>query len=126
MFKILFSFSFFYLWYSYHMYVIPSQLFHSPCTCAKSLYSCLTLCDPMDYNLPGSSVHGILQARILEWVAISHSRGSSWPRDQTHVSFISCIGRRVLYNQHHMGSPTVLGYTVCFQYLFFLLLRDFY
>ena len=39
--------------------------------------SCLTLCDPMDYSLPGSSVHGILQARILEWVAISYNRGSS-------------------------------------------------
>ena len=42
---------------------------------------CLTLCDPMDCSLPGSSVHGILQARILEWVAISFSRGSSRPRD---------------------------------------------
>ena len=48
--------------------------------------SCLTLCDPMDCSLPGSSVHGILQARILEWVAISFSRGSSRPRDQTQVS----------------------------------------
>ena len=46
--------------------------------------SYLTLCDPV--GLPGSSVHGILQARILEWVAISFSRGSSWPRDQTQVS----------------------------------------
>ena len=45
--------------------------------------SCLTLCEPMDYSLPGSSVHGILQARILEWVAIPLSRGSSWPRDWT-------------------------------------------
>ena len=50
--------------------------------------SCLT-CDPMVCSLPGSSVHGILQARILEWVAISFSRGSSWPRDQT---CIPCIG----------------------------------
>ena len=48
--------------------------------------SCLTLCDPMDCSPPGSSVHGILQARILEWVAISFSRGSSWPRDWTQVS----------------------------------------
>ena len=45
--------------------------------CAKSLQSCLTLCDPMDCSLPGSSVHGVLQARILEWVAISSSRKSS-------------------------------------------------
>ena len=43
--------------------------------------SCLTLCDPIDCSWPGSSVHGILQARILEWVAVSSSRGSSWPRD---------------------------------------------
>ena len=49
------------------------------------------LCDPMDYSPPGSSVHGILQARILAWVAISSLRGSSQPRDQTHVSCISCI-----------------------------------
>ena len=48
---------------------------------------CLTLCDHMDCNLPGSSVHGILQARILEWVAISYFRGSSWPRDQTQISY---------------------------------------
>ena len=46
----------------------------------------------MDYNLPGSSVHGIFQARVLEWGAISISRGSSWPRDQTQVSHIA--GRR--------------------------------
>ena len=44
---------------------------------------CLTLCDPMDYSLPGSSVHGILQARIPEWVAITWSKGSSQPRDRT-------------------------------------------
>ena len=43
--------------------------------------SCPTLCDPMECSLPGSSVHGILQARVLEWVAISFSRGSSRPRD---------------------------------------------
>ena len=48
---------------------------------------CLTLCDPMDCGLPG--VHGILQARTLEWVAISFSRESSWPRDQTRVSCIA-------------------------------------
>ena len=52
---------------------------------------CLTLHGPMDCSLPGSSAHGIFQARILEWVAISFSRGSSWPRDQTCVSHI--VGR---------------------------------
>ena len=50
--------------------------------------SCLTLCDPMDYSSPGSSVHGIFQARILEWVS-AFSRGSSWPRIRTHVSCIT-------------------------------------
>ena len=53
--------------------------------------SCPTLCDPMDSNPPGSSVHGILQARILEGVAISSSRGSSPAGDQTHVASVSCI-----------------------------------
>ena len=51
--------------------------------------SCLTLCDPVDCNLPGSSVQGILQARTLEWAAISFFRGSSWPRDRTRVSGIA-------------------------------------
>ena len=51
------------------------------CLCAKLLHSCLTLCDSMDCSPPGFSVHMILQARILEWVAISSSRGSSPPRD---------------------------------------------
>ena len=50
--------------------------------------SCLTLCDPMDCSPPGSSIHGIFQARILEWAAISFSRGSSRPRDQTLISRI--------------------------------------
>ena len=55
---------------------------------AKSLQSCPTLCDPRDGSPPGSPVPGILQARILEWVAISFSRGSSWSRDRTQVSRI--------------------------------------
>ena len=52
------------------------------------LQSCLTLYDPMDYSPPGSSIHGILQARKLEWVAMPPSRGSSQPRDQTRVSYL--------------------------------------
>ena len=51
--------------------------------------SCLILCDPMDSNLPGSSVHGNLQARLLEWVAGPFSRGSSQPRDRTQISHIT-------------------------------------
>ena len=57
----------------------------------KSL-SRVRLCDPIDCSPPGSSLHGILQARVLEWVAISFSRGSSWPRDRTQLSRIP--GRR--------------------------------
>ena len=57
---------------------------------AKSLQSRPTPCDPMDCSLPGSSVHGILQARILEWVAISFSRGSFWSRDRICVPWGSC------------------------------------
>ena len=60
--------------------------------CAKLLQSCLTLYDPMDCSLPGSSVHGISQARILEWVAIFFSRRYSQPRDPTRVSYTA--GRR--------------------------------
>ena len=57
--------------------------------------SCLTLHHSRDYSSLGSSVHGIFQARILEWVAISYSRGSSWPRGQIRIS---CFGRWVLYH----------------------------
>ena len=78
--------------------VLEWWLSHCKCVCAKLLQSCPTLCDPMDCSLPGSPVHGILQARILEWVAMSSSSGSSWPVDWTCVSYVSCIGRRVLYH----------------------------
>ena len=57
---------------------------------------------PLYCSPPGSSAHGILQTRIVEWVAEPSSRGSSQPRDWTHVSYFSCIGSRVLY---HLGSP---------------------
>ena len=66
------------------------------CVCmrAKSLQLCLTLWDPTDYSPPGSSVQGILQTRILEWVAMPSSRVSSWPRGRTHISCGSCIADR--------------------------------
>ena len=69
---------------------------------AKSPRSCLTLCDPMDCSPPNSSVHGILQARILEWGAISFSRESSWPREQTCISCVSCISRWILYHLYQL------------------------
>ena len=71
--------------------------------CAKSLQSCPTLCNPLDCSPPGSSVHGILQARILEWVSISSSRESSWPRKET--SCASSSGRWDLYHWCYLGSP---------------------
>ena len=61
------------------------------------MLSCLTLCDPMNCSPPRSSVHGILQARTLEWVAISFSRGSSQPRGWTRISYVAYIGRHILY-----------------------------
>ena len=66
-------------------------------SCLLSHFSCVWLCNPMDCSPPGSSAHGILQAKILEWIAISSSKGSSWPRNQTHVSIVSCLGRGVHY-----------------------------
>ena len=64
---------------------------------------CLTHCDPMDCSLPGSSVHGILQARILEWVAMPSSRGSSQPRDRTQAFHMQAF--HILYHLSHQGSP---------------------
>ena len=75
------------------------------CVHAKSLQLCPMCCDPMYYSPPGPSVPGILQARTLEWVAISSFRGSSWPRDQTHISCVSYIGRQVLYHLVSPGKP---------------------
>ena len=64
--------------------------------------SCLTLCDPMDYSLPGSSVHGILQERILEWVAIPSSRGIFLTQG-SNLGLLHC--RHMLYHLNHLGSP---------------------
>ena len=75
------------------------------CMEAKGLQSCPALCDPMDCSPQGSSVHWIFQARTLEWVATPSSRGSSLPRDQICIAYASCIGRQVLYQQHHLGNP---------------------
>ena len=68
------------------------------CVCAKLLQSCLTLCNPMGYSPLAFSVPGVLQARILEGVTMLSSRASSRPRDWTHDSYVSCIGRWVLYH----------------------------
>ena len=78
------------------------------CVCTHA-QSCLTLCNLMDCSLTGSSVRGISQARILGWVATLSSRGSSWPRDKTCISCVSCIGRRIL---HHWATWEALNISV--------------
>ena len=91
----------------------------------------LTLFDPTDCSPPDSSVHGTFQARILEWVAISYSRRSSWPRYWTFIPCISCIGRQILYPEpagKPLGDGNVLlfnlgvGYKVCLLHIIALLL----
>ena len=82
------------------------HLLYMLCVHARSLPLCPTLCDPMDCSPTGSAVHGILQARILLWVAIASSRGPSRPRDGIPVSYVSCIGRQVLYHSSHLRSPS--------------------
>ena len=74
----------------------------STSVCLLSCLLCPTLCNTMDCRLPRSSVHGILQARLLEWVAMPSSRGTSQLRDQTGLSYVSC--RWVLYQKCHLGS----------------------
>ena len=80
----------------------PQLTWVHACSAAKS---CSTLCDPMDCSPPGSSVHGIFQARILDWVAISSSRGSALPRDRICVSG----GRQILYRLSYLGSCCLIG-----------------
>ena len=63
-----------------------------------SVPQCPTLCDPMDCNPLGSSVNGIFQAKILEWVAVFYSRGSFQLKDQTHLSQVSCTDRQIIYH----------------------------
>ena len=79
---------------------LQSLDFLSPSTqvcCAVCAQSCLTLCNPVDQSPPGASVHGIFQARILKWVAISYSREIFLTQGSNSVSSISCIGRKILY-----------------------------
>ena len=78
---------------------------------AQLLQLCPTLCNPMDHSLPGSPVCGILQARILEWVALPCSRGSSPPRQWTCISYVSCIGRQFLY--HWATWEALISFTKC-------------
>ena len=90
----------FFLWRPSVYRMRPTHIMEWTLLCMYACFvaqSCPTLCDPMNCGPPGSSAHGILQARVLEWVAMPSSRGSSWPRDQTLISYVSCIVRWVLY-----------------------------
>ena len=78
------------------------------CVRAKSLQSCLTLCDSMDCSPPGSSVHGILQARTLEWVAVPSSWGSSPPRDGTLVSYVPALAGGFFTTSATWEAPVLL------------------
>ena len=74
-------------------WLLPGLFFSPMCVCSVS-QSYPTLWGPMDSSLLGSSTHGIFQARILEWIATSSSRGFSWPRDQNCTSHVSCTGEQ--------------------------------
>ena len=84
-------------------FIIRTLTYAHPCEHAQSLLSCLTLYDPMDSSLPSSSVHGTLQARILEWVAMPSSRGV-FPAQGLNPSLLHC--RQILYPLSHLGSPS--------------------
>ena len=85
--------------------------------CAKPLQLGLTLCDPMGCSLPGSSVHGILQARTLEWVGMPSSRGSSQPRDWTHASCNSCTAGGLSTAEPLGKTHTTLLFIINFSYV---------
>ena len=87
------------------------------CVCVKSLQLCLTLCNPMDCSPPDFSVHGILWATNTEWVAMSSSRGSFWPRDGTQVTQDYAKAKKKKKNlqslQHLHHQSLFLPYTIC-------------
>ena len=92
---------------------VSGRVMETVCVCVHAQPG-PTLCNPMDCSHPGSSVPGIFQARILEQVAISSSRGSSQPRDQTHTSRVSCTGRSILYHLKTGIVPTIEPVSVKF------------
>ena len=95
-----------------------STITHLSCVCVH-IQSCPTLCNPTDCSPPGSSVHGIFQASIMRQVAITSSMGSSWPRDWTCFSCVSCIGRWILYHcttweAQNAQYTLLIGRKICF------------
>ena len=89
-----------------HIWIVSAAFGEAGCTVLCSVTSLASdSMSPMDCSSPGSSVHGILQARIMEWVVVPFSRGSSQPRNQTDISSIILYCRQVLYPPSHLGSP---------------------
>ena len=93
--------------------------------CVLVAHMCLTLCDPIDGSLPDSSVYGILQARILEWVTIPFSRETSWPRDWTWVScivgrFFTIWATREVGKSHCKHCVSLFCFLVAYFWLFFV------
>ena len=78
------------------------------CCCVEPLNYVRFFCNPMDWSPSSSPVHKISQARILEWVAISFSRGSSQPKDQTHISCVSCTDKQILYHWTTREAPFII------------------
>ena len=101
-------------WQNLHSFSVPLRCIRSTQSSLETLVStgmlsqlqaCQTLCDPMDCSPPSSPVHEDSQARALEWVAMTSSRGSSWPRDWTWVSYGSCTAGCILC---YWGNPQTL------------------
>ena len=85
--------------------------------CYSVAKSCLTLCNPVDRSPPGSSVHGVLLARILEWADISSSRVSSPPWEQTCISSISCTLAGGFFTTEPLGKPRIITTTIITPYV---------
>ena len=94
-------------WWGLSHWVLGQSVAYRQMINTARMYACSVMSNalwPMDYSSPGSSVRGILQERILEWAAISSSKGSSWPKDGTHVS---CTGRQILYHWVTWGENSI-------------------
>ena len=94
------------------------------CMHGKWLESCLTLCDHTDSSPPGSSVPGILQAGILEWVAMPSSGGSSQTRDQIHVSSVSCTSSRFFTASATWEPPKNTDYQIKVKFLWTTVMKE--
>ena len=112
----------------YTIFYVHTIFYIQWCACMHAQL-CPTLCTPMDCSLPGSPVHGIFQARILEQVATSFSKGPSWRRDWTHISCVSCIDEQILYCWGTKISPYLLHLlwktlSLCYKCLYVILLHS--